>query len=91
MSREGLDKKLCRRMTRRYRELAAMLKKKKSGTLATLDRIKARFALQEGLRFSRVTEYMEILQSAGLIVFTSGHKRWKYYPDAEWELFNVSI
>ena len=88
---EGRDKLVCRRVTERYRELAGMLKEKSKGTLITLEKIVTRFSIQEGLRPSKAKIYLNQLIKVGIIVITSGKKRWKYNSDAEWELFRIQI
>lgn len=80
-----------RALRKRYIELAAMAKEKAKGTLKDLEQIKNRFALQEGVKSDRVQEYLDIMEGAGLIVFTPGRKRWKYDSSAEWELFKINI
>jgi len=88
---EGRDQLVTGRMRNRYIELAAMLKEAKGGTMAKLDKILSKFALQEGLKFTTAKAYLEAFKTSGLVVFTHGRKRWKYNPDAEWELFKVNI
>ena len=72
-------------------ELAGMLKKVKQGTQQKLEEVVGRMAIQEGLREVRVLEYIEAFRKAGLITFLHGHKRWKYHPEKEWELFNINV
>jgi len=85
------EKSRNRELRKRYRELAGMLKEKKKGTITTLDKILGRFSMQEGIKFTRAKEYLDLFERVGLIKLTSGRKRWEYNPDAEWELFRVNI
>ena len=80
-----------RELRKRYMEMAAMLKEIGHGSIDQLDKVKHKFALQEGVRMDRATEYLDTLEGAGLIVFAQGDKTWKYNEDAEWELFKVNI
>jgi len=88
---EGRDRLVCKRMTERYRELAAMLKEKGKGNLATLEKIVSKFSIQEGLRPSRAKVYIDQLIKADLVMIVPGKKKWRYNSDAEWELFKVNI
>jgi len=72
-------------------ELAGMLKEAKAGNKAKLERIMARFAVQEGLRSIVVKSYMNQLIVAGLVKISEGKSRWKYNPDAEWDLFKITL
>ena len=72
-------------------ELAAMLKEKKKGSISTLNKILDKFSIQEGVRVITAQEYLSLFKSVGLVVVTAGSKKWKYDPDAEWELFKVNI
>lgn len=72
-------------------ELAGMLKKAKNGTQVKLERIVSKMAMQEGLREARIWEYIELFRKARLLSFTQGHKKWKYHPESEWELFNINV
>jgi len=78
-------------LKRNYMELAGMLKKTMRGSQKKLEKIVATMAIQEGLRESRVWEYLEVFKKRGLITFLQGHKKWKYHPEAEWELFKINI
>jgi len=72
-------------------ELAAMLKEKKEGAMKDLVKIKAKFSLQEGIVPEKVNRYIEQLKQAGLLMFYSGGRRWKYCPEEEWDGFTVII
>jgi len=78
-------------LRRRYLELAGMLKKAKSGGQKKLEKIVGKMAMQEGIKEARVWEYVELFKKAGLLTFLQGHKKWKYHPENEWELFKVSV
>jgi hypothetical protein len=72
-------------------ELVGMLKEGKNGNKGKLEKIMAKFAIQEGLRSVVVKGYMNQMIVAGLVKVTEGKSRWEYNPDAEWELFKVCI
>jgi len=78
-------------LRKRYQEFAGMLKKAKSGTQDKLEKLVGKMAVQEGLKEDRVWEYVETFKKAGLLTFLQGHKKWKYHPEAEWELFKINI
>jgi len=80
-----------RELRRKYMELAGMLKEKRKGNMSTLDKILAKFSLQEGLRGERAQACLDRLEKAGLVIVSKGGKRWKYNEDAEWELFKISV
>jgi hypothetical protein len=75
----------------RMLELAGMLKEGKGGNKSKLEKIMAKFAVQEGLRSIVVKNYLNQMIVAGLVEVSEGKSRWKYNPDAEWELFTVQI
>jgi len=83
--------KLNKELRKRFIELAAMFKEKIKGTEIEAEEIIHRFVLQEGVRLRIVREYIEALEGAGLLIFSKGHKRWHYNPDAEWDLFKINI
>jgi hypothetical protein len=72
-------------------ELAAMLKEKRYGTLKNLSKILHKYCVQEGVKMATIKEYLESFQVVGLVTITNGNKRWKYHPEAEWDLFRVTI
>jgi len=80
-----------RELRKRYRELAAMLKEKMKGNMVTLDKILGKFSMQEGIKFTRAKEYLNLFEMVGLVKITTGRKKWKYNSDAEWELFRVLV
>jgi len=75
----------------RMAELAGMLKEAKGGNNSKLEKILAKFGIQEGLRSAVVKGYLLQLIKAGLVIMTIGKSRWKYNPEAEWELFSINI
>ena len=85
------DKEAVVNQRERYMELAAIFKEKKRGSIKAMKRLLAKFALQEGVNKYKANAAFSLLTDAGLIIFTSGHKSWKYNPDAEWELFQINI
>ena len=88
---ESMDEALIERLRGRYLELAGMLKEKKSGYSDSLNKIMAKFCLQEGIKVRTGKMYLRLLIQSGLVIVTSGKRRWKYNSDAEWELFKVNI
>jgi hypothetical protein len=88
---ESRDIGCLKRTTKRYAELAAMLKEKFKGSSREFDKIVARFALQEGLTLKKALMGAEILINAGIIQWSKGQKRWKYNSKEEWELFSINI
>ena len=87
----ALDERLCKRMNKRYRELAGMLKEEGKGNYNQYCRIISMFAAQEGVKRSTAEEYGETLQDAGLIVMKEGSGDWYYNEDSEWDLFSINI
>jgi len=85
------DEKSCKRMNRRYREMAGMFKEFNKGTDEQLHQITAMFALQEGVKNETAKEYLETLIDGGLIVIKQGSNDWYYNEDAEWEQFKINI
>jgi len=77
-------------LKKKLNELAAMIKEKKRGSLPVLDKIKAKFCLQEGVNPKTASVYLDTLVGAGLVTLYSGTKMWKYNPDQEWDLFSVT-
>ena len=78
-------------LKKRLNELAGMFKESRSGSIHSLERIRARFCLQEGVQVKTAQRYIRTLVSAGLLVLYSGGKGWRYNRDAEWELFQVPV
>lgn len=87
----SIDNQNIRGKRNRMLELAGMLKESRSGNKAKLERIMARFGIQEGLRSIVVKNYMNQMIVAGLVKVSEGKSRWKYNSEAEWELFKVQI
>jgi len=77
--------------SKRYIELAAMFKENKAGGARLMEKILSKFCLQEGVTMKKANLYFDMLRSAGLIIFTSGHKTWKYDATAEWDLFRIEV
>ena len=80
-----------RELRKRYTELAGMLKEKGKGNMSTLNKLLGKFSIQEGIKFIRAKDYLELFERVGLIIITPGRKKWKYNIDAEWELFRINI
>ena len=78
-------------LKKKMNELAAMLKEQKGGLMVTLNKVKARFCLQEGVNPDTADGYLDILETSGLVSITSGGKKWQYNPDQEWDLFQVPV
>jgi hypothetical protein len=85
------DEKSCKRMNKRYRELAGIFKETKLGDYEEYCRIVSKFALQEGLKESTAQEYAETLLNANLVVMKDGASDWYYNEEAEWDLFKINI
>lgn len=75
----------------RQMELAAIFKEEQEGDINSLNKIIHRFSMQEGVKPETAKEYIHSFKIIGLIVFAKGKKKWKYNPDAEWELFRIDI
>ena len=88
---ESADEGATRRRMERAMELAAMFKRAKEGTEATMKQIVAMFSLQEGIRSTNAQTYLRLLIDSQLLYTTKGHKHWKYQADQEWDLFKVRI
>ena len=88
---EAIDYKVCKRMTKRYKELAGMFKEKGSGTYNQYHEIVSKFAVQEGVKRSTAQEYAETLVDFNLILMKEGSGDWTYNKDAEWDLFRINI
>lgn len=87
----GRDERICKRMNKRYRELAGMYKEVGQGNYNQFHQIASKFAAQVGVRRSTAKEYAETLTEIGLIIMKEGSGDWKYNEDAEWELFQINI
>lgn len=87
----GIDNPNIKGKRNRMLELAGMLKESKADNKAKLEKIIAKFAIQEGLRSVVVKGYMNQLIVAGLVRVSEGKSRWSYNADAEWDLFMVRI
>lgn len=87
----SLDERLCKRMNKRYRELAGMLKEEVKGNYNQYQKVISMFATQVGLRRSTAEDYGETLQATGLIIMKEGSGDWYYNEDAEWDLFSINI
>lgn len=85
------DENAVRNQRERYLELAAMYKEKFKGTKQSLDKILAKFAVQEGLGRYKARAALKLLIECGLIKVSKGNKSWKYDAKEEWELFYVEI
>lgn len=85
------DEKSCKRMNKRYRELAGLFKEIKLGDYSEYCRVISRFALQEGVKEATAQEYGETLINANIIIMKEGSNDWYYNEDAEWELFKINI
>jgi hypothetical protein len=87
----SLDEIAVNNQRERYMELAGMYKERKKGRVQSLQRILAKFALQEGISSFKAAKYLDLLKSAELIIVSKGGKVWSYNEEAEWELFKVNI
>jgi len=77
-------------LRKRLNELAAMLKEVGHGNMASLEKIKGKFCLQEGVSPRTISSYISLLTSSGLLTIFGGDKRWRYNPKEEWDLFSVT-
>jgi len=85
------DDVICKRMGKRYREIAGMFKEIGKGTYNEYHKIIGRFAAQEGIRRTTAKEYGETLLEIGLLIMKKGSGDWYYNEDAEWEQFKINI
>jgi len=77
-------------LKRKLNELAAMFKERKKGNMRLLEKIKARFCIQEGVNPRTASSYIKVLEAAGLLTIFDGDKNWKYNPSEEWDLLTIT-
>lgn len=76
---------------KRMAELAAQLKEKGKGSVASLNKILNKFSIEEGIRIAKAKEYLHSFECLGLVKIEIGQRKWKYNPKAEWDLFHIEI